>query len=253
MTVSNWRAPASSNTALATDIDQFLGTHAVTYLYQGASQQTGAASTTGTLNTNTGAATQWIAQPFTTGGSQTTLTRVELRFTIQGTGADLTIDLQTNNAGNPAGTLVSASTTLIFPLDFLPGSVATVSFPLNATGLSTSTKYHIVVHGTASTTNYAKLDDGTTVTNAALTSANGSSWATAGKSLVFTTYAGVNGNLIHTWEDSGARWSGLEYANTGTTAAPPSKIREYTTATVATVGRSLRTMTLTSGALTSIA
>lgn len=244
MTNPIWRAPIATNTYQAGDITQFEFSHPSAFLYQGTAQETGA-TRTGTLNTNTGSAAQWIAQPFTTTGSQTTVTRVEIDFLIGGTGADLTIDLQTDSGGNPSGTALYSIT---FPLDFLPGSHALVSFPFNATGLSTSTMYHVVVHGTASTSNFAELGDGTTVTQQALISANGSSWSGAGKTLVFNVFSGINGVLRNTIEDvtppaAPAKWTGLDYANgSAGTAGPPTTLREYVGAL-----RSIKTISYTSG------
>ena len=242
-----WHAPVSGSAFSAGDVDQFHGTHPATLIYMGVAKVTGAVASSGLLNTNTGSAAQWIDQPFTTAAGQTTVGRVELNFTIAGSGADLTIDLQSDSGGNPSGTVLA---TLTFPLDFEPVANTTISLPLNITGLVAATKYHIVIHGTASTSNYCKFQRGTTVGSEAQTSANGTTWAGAGFSLLFTVWDGTAvGVLRHTFEDSGARWVGLDFAmGSAATAGPPTTIRE-----IVGVGlRSLRTVTYSAGQPVSI-
>ena len=237
MTTPTWHAPVAGSPFSAGDICQSLVSHPTTFIYQGTAKVTGAGSNSGSLNTNTGAASQWLSQPFITAAAQTTLGRVELNFTINGTGADLTIDLRTDNgSGSPSSTVL---TTLTFPLDFEPGSVGTISVPLNATGLSATTKYHVVIHGTASTANYCKFQQGTTSGAQAMTSANGTSWSNAGVTMLFTVYDGsATGVLRHTWEDGGARFTGLDYAmGSASTSGPPTTVREAVGAL-----RSLRTV-----------
>lgn len=240
-----YHAPKTGDAYSAGDVTQFLASHPATILYNGTAAVTGAASASGNLGTNTGAATQWVAQPFTTIGGQTTVTRVELDFLIQGTGADLTIDLRTDNAGNPSTTVLVTTT---FPLEFEPGSAALISVPLNITGLSAATKYHIVVNGTASTTNYCNLKRGTTSGSAALTSSNGTSWASAGVTLLFNVYQGINGVPRNLWCDSGSLWAGYDYAmGSAGTSGPPTTERVY-----CGTFRSLRTLTYSGGLLTTV-
>lgn len=216
-------------------MNQFLGTHGVGLIaYQGNLKVTGAAAVNATLDTNTGAAAQWIAQPFTTIALQTTVTRIEMMPTLVGTGADLTIDIQSNAAGSPSGVVLA---TITFPKEFQPAGATYVSFPLNVTGLVAATLYHIVVHGTASTTNFARFQLGNQNLSRTQISSNGVTWAnsTLARTAMFNIYADVNGLLRNTYEDSGARWTGFDYAaNSG----PLSTIREYTGAL-----RSSRTIT----------
>ena len=257
----SWNAPIVSNTYKAGDITQNLFTHPGSFTYQGTSKVTGAVATSGTVATNTGAVAQYIDQPFTTAALQTTVTRIELYFQINGTGADLTIGLYADTAGAPSG---AALDTIIFPLEFEPGAITAISYPVGVTGLVAATKYHIVIGGTASTSNFCKLSDGTTVGTQAFTSPTGvgGTWTGVGKSLQFVVYAGVNGVLRHTSEDGAtlttggitainnnpARWTGTDYAmGSAGTSGPPTTYREY-------VGnlRSIRTIAYSAGLPTTV-
>jgi hypothetical protein len=237
-------------------VNQFLGTHAVNaFLYQGTSKVTGAVSTTAQLGTNTGAAAQYIDQPFTTAAAQTTVTRVDLTATLVSTGADTTVGIYADNgSGKPTG---AALASCFLPLDFIPASAGVISIPFGLTGLVAATMYHIVINGTASTTLYETFSEGATVTNAAQTSPTGvgGTWTTAGKTLVFVVWAGNNGVLRNTLEDSGARWTGLDYAQNASfpNSGPPTTIKEFTIGTTNARGlRSLRTLAYTAGILTSV-
>ena len=259
MSNPTWRAPASGDTYKAGDITQNLFSHPATFIYQGTFNVTGAASSSGTLNTNTGSAAQYIDQPFTTAVGQTTVTRIEMNFQANGTGADTTIGIYADSGGNPTGTALAQ---INFPSDFEPGSNTTISVPINVSGLTASTLYHIVIAGTASTSNFLKLQDGTTSGSAAQTSPTGvgGTWTTAGKTLLFTVYAGVNGVIRHTMEDiTGSppvpqRWTGLDYAmGSAGTSGPPTTLREFVLgSTTANALRSVKTISYTSGLPTTV-
>src|ERR1700733_1546423 len=113
--MANWHAVASGGTQSAGDITQFLATHGCALLYQGVSQVADTTTTTGNLGTNTGSAAQWVDQPFTTGASQTTITRIELWLSAQGTAADTTVEIRTDSGGVPSNT---ALFTITLPLEF---------------------------------------------------------------------------------------------------------------------------------------
>ena len=245
----NWHAVAAAGTLSVGDITQFLGTHGCSLLYQGASQVADVATVTGTLGTNTGAAAQWVDQPFTTGASQTTITRIELWLNEQGTGADTTVEIRTDNAGAPSNVTLFSVT---LPLEFPTGIAgAALSIPVNLTGLSSNTKYHIVIDGTASTANYVTLGRSVTSVNAAQISASGTAgWSGAGFTLYFNVFSGVNGVLRNTYEDAGARWTTIDYTNSAAAGnTTPVHIGEYTTGSL----RSWRTCTFSNGQLVSVA
>ena len=244
----NWHAVAAAGTLSVGDITQFLGTHGCSLLYQGASQVADVSAVTGTLGTNTGAAAQWVDQPFTTGASQTTITRIELWLNEQGTGADTTVEIRTDNAGSPSNVTLFSVT---LPLEFLAIAGAALSIPVNLTGLTAATKYHIVIDGTASTTNYVLLGRSATSVNAAQISASGTGgWSGAGFTLYFNVFAGVNGVLRNTYEDAGARWTTIDYTNSAAAGnTTPVHIGEYTVGSL----RSWRTCTFSNGQLVSVA
>lgn len=245
MAVPTFHSVSQNSTFSAGDVNQLLGTHAVSYLNQGAETATGIAAT-GTLNTNTGAAAQYITQPFTTIGGQTTISRVEFLVALGGTGADTTIGIYANSGGNPTG---AALFSITFPLDFAPTVAAYISVPCIAT-VTASTIFHLVISGTASTSNFLKFSDGTTVGSAAKTSPTGvgGTWTTAGKQLCYNIFNSTDGVLRNTYEDAGARWTGFDYNQSGSSNTTISAIREYTGAL-----RSVRALSYTGGILTGIA
>ena len=246
MPTPNWHAVATAGTQSVSDITQFLGTHGCALLYQGVSQVTNGVGGGYTM-TNTGSAAQWIDQPFTTGAAQTTITRIELWLAANGTGADTTIEIRTDNAGVPSNVTLFS---IVFPAEFLVN--LNESIPINLTGLSAATKYHIVIDGTASTSNWTQVNRGPTVAGQQMNlSASGTGgWSAGGFTCYFNVFAGVNGVLRNTYEDSGARWTFTDYTNSvaaGNTT--PVHIGEYTVGTL----RSYRTLTYTTGQLVSVA
>jgi hypothetical protein len=251
MATPNAHGVVQNSNFSAGDINQFLGTHAITYCNQGATQvsytTTGGASV---LKTFSGAA-QWLAQPFSTGASQTTISRIELYFSGSTTsGVDTTLELRTDNAGVPSNTTLYS---VAIPSDFqnAGGPIIWVSIPCTVTGLTAATKYHIVVDGQNSGTSNIALSwaTNTTSVNQGVKSASGTSgWSVNGNTFLFNVFAGANGVLRNTYEDAGARWTGYDYnsSNGNTTVAT---VREYTTGTL----RSVRTLSYTSGALVGVA
>ena len=214
------------------------------------SQVSDVAAVTGTVPTNTGAAAQWIDQPFTTAAAQTTISRIELWLNLAGTGADTTVEIRTDNAGAPYVTLFS----VLLPLEFLAIAGGAVSIPVNLTGLTATTKYHIVIDGTASTANYVTIGRSVLVAGQEVqVSATGTSaWGnfSTGFTGYFNVFSGVNGVLRNTYEDSGARWTTIDYTNSAAAGnTTPIHIGEYTTGSL----RSWRTLTYVSGQLTSVA
>jgi hypothetical protein len=247
MATPNWHAVAPAGALSVGDITQFLGTHGCALLYQGTVQVSYGSATGTALATNTGAAPQWISQPFVTAAAQTTISRIELDTYKVGAGADTTIEIRTDNAGVPSNVTLFS---IVLPADFqVNGTI--LSIPVNLTGLTAATKYHIVIDGTASTANYFTPAQGVTSVNAALISASGTGgWASGGCTLYFAVFAGVNGVLRNTYEDAGARWTTIDYTNSvaaGNTT--PVHIGEYTVGSL----RSWRTCTFTNGQLVSVA
>ena len=241
----NWHAVAAAGTLSVGDITQFLGTHGCALLYQGTSQVSYTVGATGYLNTNTGAAAQWIDQPFTTAGGQTTISRIELNvYTVT---SDTTIEIRTDNAGVPSNVTLFSIT---LPLEF-GGVNGWVSIPINLSGLSASTKYHIVMDGTAvNGSQYSWYRAATSVNQANVSASGTGGWSGASVTCLFNVFSGVNGVLRNTYEDSGARWTTIDYTNSAAAGnTTPVHIGEYTTGSL----RSWRTCTFTNGQLTSVA
>ena len=263
MSVPTWHAPVNTNAFSAGDITQFLATHPAAFLYQGTSQVSYIVASSASQNTNTGTAAQWLAQPFSTAAAQTTITRVELALNGSGTFADTTLELRTDNAGVPSNTTLWSCNV---PADFFASSAVYLSVPCNITGLVASTKYHLVLDGTASTANYDTWVTAATSVNAGLKSASGTgTWTTVSTTFLFNVFNGTNGVLRNTYEDSPAagppaRWTGLDYANTtrvvSTGALPTNAARDGNSVPtivreVCGALRSVRVLGYSSGQLTS--
>ena len=321
---TTWGGATTGNQINAKDVNQLFGTHTTQYIYDGTTlvsngitstlaagssviHEYGSATPTSLVGSNTGAAAQWLDQPFTTPAGVTSMSRILLVpcvSTASGTGADVTIELRNDSAGNPANTALAS---VVLPADFMNKSVYTssngtvygaatvadsggnfpyyggpnisgnglefffgmllvagnnfgmvsgtqpaaatgtvnvttwtpaqpangtvyktypiVSIPLPVTGLLASTKYHIVIDGTTSTTNFAQFATTANVANEVLqtgTSTTGPWTTTTTKTLIFgvwsaNSYASNSAtatSLRHTWEDGGARWTGIDYVLT---------------------------------------
>jgi hypothetical protein len=140
---------------------------------------------------------------------------------------------------NTAAVPVSANPCAAFPLGtgtwetfaFTPGngyyasgvlsSVPVISVPLPATGLTSGATYHILVHQDGGDLNdYASiaLDPGALATAAQTRPSGGGSWTPL--THTYSMLAGIwdqtaGGQVLHTWEDSGARITAMVYAGSG--------------------------------------
>jgi hypothetical protein len=265
MATPGYHSPIVGSPYSVSDVTQFLGTHAATLLNQGLSKVSYIVASSASQSTNTGAAAQWLAQPFTTAALQTTITRIELALQGSGTFADTTLELRTDNAGVPSNTILWSCN---IPADFIASGAVYLSIPCNVSGLTAATKYHIVLDGTASTTNYDTWVTAVTSVNAGLKSASGTAaWSSVATTFLFNVFNGTNGALRNIVEDCPAggppaRWVGLDYANTtrvvATGALPTNAARDGNSVPtvvreVCGVLRSVRTLTYTAGVLTSVA
>ncbi len=342
----SWAAASSGTLTYAGQINQFLGTHTIQFMYEGTQLFTNhiagninanvfkdfydTAAVTSLFGANTGAAAQWLDQPFTTPAGGTSITRIILFPVAAGTGKDTTIELRTDSSGSPTNTVLAS---VVLPADFTnkplytsssnttygatsatdgsgtfqllggpapglstlystllvngsnfavvtsnpSGNVPTgamttttwspgtptngtvftayniLSIPLPVTGLTASTKYHIVIDGTTDTTNFPRFATTAQLTGAVLqTSSTGTgSWTTTTtKTLAFAVMAFSGGvahpwssSLRNTWEDGGtiitggvtggtapARWTGIDYTtvNSDHFNGAPLYYREYT-------------------------
>jgi hypothetical protein len=238
--VPAWLGATAGSPAQAGQVNQFLGAHPATVLYAAVQQAAQNTAGSGAQNSNG----TWIAQSFTTGAAQTALGRVVLTLADTGSPAPLTVSLYANSGGNPTGAaLVSTSV----PKEFLTGSAAALSIPLPAT-VTALTTYWIVTTAVGSVGNLYSWSKSNQVTGCS-TSSNGTSWTAQAFGLLYQVYDQTgSGNLTHTWEDSGARWTGLTY-----TSNQISGLVEYTAAQASGYIESNRALTYSSGQLVGVA
>lgn len=219
MATPSWIGATSSQPPLANQVNQLLGTHAVTFVYTGTSFSSQATAGTGSVNTNG----LWIAQSFTTGASTTALGRITLTMTTTAVPAPLTIQIQTNNAGAPSGT---ALVTTVIPPPWANSTQTAQSIPIPVTGLSPSTTYWIVTQPAGDASDYFTFYKSNQSTGVS-TSTNGTSWTAQSYGILYACYnQSAVLPLQHTWEDAGARLTKL-FTNSNAT---PGAIEEYTVA-----------------------
>lgn len=243
MPAPSWQAATAGFSALAGQANQFLTTHAVTYVYTGA--QTAAQSTAGAGGVASNST--WIAQSFSTAGGQTTTGYVIVTAKVTASPAPWTVSIQANSAGAPSGTaLVSAA----LPKEFLTSSAAAQAVMLPVTGLTASTTYWVVAQAVGDVSNFFTWSKSNQVTGAS-TSANGTVWTPQAFGLLYKVFDGTPVMpLAGTWEDSAARWTALAYNGSGQLTG----IEEYTAGQAANgYAASARALSYTSGMLTGVA
>lgn len=238
MATPNWNGATAGQSTLAGQINQFLGTHASTLAYTGTSQN--AQTTAGSGGTNSNGL--YLAQSFAA-SSTYAAARVALTLAVTGTPAPATISIQTNSGSAPSGTAL-ASTAL--PPGFLSGSAASISIPLPAS-LVNATTYWIVINAVGDVSNFYTWSKSNQVSGAS-TSANGSTWAAQAYGFLYNVFSGNSGNLLHTYDDSGARWCTFAYNANGTI----SSLSEYAVAQNSSYQQSVRTFNYSGTLLTSI-
>ena len=218
MATPNWIGATTGQPQLANQINQFLGTHAATFVYTGVSVSTQATAGSGGVNSNS----LWIAQSFTT-GSFTTVGRMAFNMTVTGVPTPTTISLQTNNAGAPSGTALVST---VIPPSWGNASAAYQSVPLPVTGLAASTTYWLVASAAGDVSDYFTYNKSNQASGAS-TSTNGSTWTAQAYGLLYQVFdLSAAPPLVHTWEDSNARITEL-FFNANST---PSAFEEYTVA-----------------------
>lgn len=240
-TTPTWQGATAGQPALAAQVNQFLGAHNSTFLY--AATQKVAQSTAGSGGVNSNSL--YIAQSFTSASGQTQVGRVVLTLAVTASPSPLTVGLYANSGGAPTGSaLVSAAV----PKEFLTGSPATLSIPLPAT-ISALTQYWIVTTAVGDVSNFYTWSKSNQVTGAS-TSANGTTWAAQAYGLLYQVYdQTASGNLTHTYDDSGARWSLLAYNGSNQIT----QLAEYSVAQSSGYIESNRTLTYSSGQLIGMA
>lgn len=215
MATPAWLGATSGQRPQASQVNQFLGAHAVSYLYTGA--LIGSQTTLGSGSATT--ATTYVAQSFTTPASTVALGRIVLDLTSTGSPPPVSISIQAAVGAAPSGTpLVTTSV----PADYVGGIV---SIPVPYASLAASTQYWIVAAIGTSGSYFSWLKSNQT--SGASASTNGTSWTAQTYGLYYAYYdQTVTAPLTHTWEDAGARWTAPTYNANGT----PASLREYTVA-----------------------
>lgn len=242
MPTPTWLAATAGSAGKAGQVNQFLGTHAVTWVYTGTSVAAQTTLGSGKVNTNS----LWLAQSFSTGVSTTAAGRVLLYLGYTGSPNPVTIGLYADSSG-PTG---SALVTTAVPKEFVTAGGAALSIPLPV-AVSGSTTYWIVAQADGDASDYFSWYKSNQVTGAS-TSPDGVTWTSQAYGFDFQVFdqAVTNGDLMHTWEDSGARWTAL----TENASSQISTISEYTAGqTTAGYTVSTRTLSYSTGTLTGVA
>ncbi len=241
MATPNWSGASVGSRPLAGQVNQFLGTHASTFVYTGAEKDNQSSAGSGAVDSNG----LYIAQSFTAGSSYTS-GRVVLTLALTGTPTPWSLSIQSNSGTAPSGTLLAGPVSL--PPGFVGASAAAVSIPLSA-ALTNGTKYWIVANAVGDAGDFFAWSK-SNQSSGASTSTNGTSWTAQSYGLLFQVWDNtVVQPLVHTFEDSGARWTTLAFNAQGT----PSELSEYTVSQAANdYVQSVRSFTYTNGLPTSI-
>ena len=200
MVVPTWQAAVPGSPALAGQVNQFLVSHAATFVQAGTRQ----ASNTTVGSGFASSVSQWIAQSFTTASTQTATGYITVVATATGSPPPWTFSIQASSAGTPSGAPL-ASTPV--PHEFIPSPSGLVTVILPVSGLSPSTTYWIVAAASGDASdNFSWYKS--TASSGAATSTDGSSWSPQAYGMIYQVYDGsLTPPLTGIWEDSGARWT----------------------------------------------
>lgn len=219
MATPNWIGATSGQPPLAAQVNQFLGTHVFQVIYTGVVTSQQATAGSGTVNSNG----TYYAQSFTTGASTTAIGRLTLTMTTTLNPGPLTVQLQTNSAGAPSGTVLQ---TTIIPPGWANATPTAQSIPIPVTGLSASTEYWVVTQPAGDASNFYSFSK-SNQTSGASTSTNGTTWTAQTYGLLYAVYDQTAGGAVkHTWEDGNARITAWTENTNGTVAS----LEEYTVA-----------------------
>lgn len=250
MTTPVWQAPTAGQQVRADHVNQFLGFHKSTNLYTAV--QTAAVITNGTAHSNSNSL--YMAQSFTTGASQTAIGYLNLPYgSYVSSGSVLgttSIGIWTNVAGAPGVPLVTTTITTEYAQGITQGVDTTYApYPVPVTGLTPSTTYWIVTTPAGDPTNHYTWRQSASASGAS-TSTNGTTWTPQAFGFQYQVFDQTpSGNRVHTWEDSGARWTWTRYNNNGTVA----RTGEYTVGQNATgYLQSMRQFNYTASQLTGV-
>lgn len=234
-----WLGATAANAAQAGQINQFLGTHSIMFLYTGVLLESQAVAGSGGINTNS----LYLGQHFTPDANQA-VGRVTLNLSVTGSPGPLTVSMQTTTGGAPSGTALAAT---VVPPGFVTGSSTAVSIPLPCS-LTSGTEYWIVLNAVGDVSDYYTWFK-SNQTSGGSTAAALPTWTAQTYGFLYAVYDQTpTVPLLHTYEDTGARWTTVG-ANTNGTIG---KLSEYTVAQASGYIQSVRSFAYTSGNLTSI-
>jgi hypothetical protein len=243
MTAPAWLAATSGYPALAGQVNQFLASHAVTYVYTGALQANQGTAGSGSVASDG----TWIAQSFTAASGQTTAGYVTVTAAVTGSPAPWTVSLEADNgSGAPSGTVLASAAA---PKEFMSGTAAAVTVMLPYSGLTPSARYWIAAAAAGDASDYYAWSKSNQASGAS-TAPDGVTWTAQSYGLLYQVFDGTPVQpLAGTWEDSGARWTVLSY-----TSGQLTRIREYTAGQAANgYAVSARTLSYSGSALTGVA
>lgn len=212
-TAPPWEAPTTGQAPRASHVNQLLGAHACTVIYNGV--QTDGHTTSGGTTVSTNGT--WLAQSFTTAVGQTTIGHLNISLTTATTTGSLlaptTLSVNINNAGAPSATsLITVPVTAEYA-NVASGGVNTtrINFPTPLSGLTASTTYWIVVAAAGNVSNSYTIHQSNQASGAS-TSPDGVTWTAQTYGFTYAVRdATVNGTPMQTWEDNGARWTNSSY------------------------------------------
>lgn len=238
--IPTWLGATAGQATQAGQVNQFLGAHAVTFLYQGTQQDAQVTPGSGSGSTSGGT---YLAQKFTTGSSQTKL-GYALAHILGGTsGFPLSLSVYASSAGAPTG---SPLVTVQASSEYIGFGPAYLTFPLPLTVTASTVYFLVAAPPTSGTYTWTKSNQSSGV----YTSTNGTAWTSQAYGLEYVIYdQSMTGPLTAVWEDGGARWSWLNISAAGQL----SQLSEYTVAQNSSYIQADRTLTYSGNSLIGVA
>ncbi len=233
MAAPAWLGAAAGQQGLAGQVNQFLATHAVTWVYAGTQASAQSSAGSGSAGSNG----LWIAQSFTAGPGQTAAGYVVLTLGYAGSPSPWSISLQADNgSGAPSGT---ALVTAQVPREFLSAGGGQVPVMLPAAGLSASGRYWIVAAAQGDAGDYFTWSK-SSQSSGASASTDGAAWTAQPYGLLYQVYdQSPVMPIAGTYEDAGARWTARSYTASGVLAGISEYTRGQTAAGYTAVTRTL--------------
>jgi hypothetical protein len=243
-----WLAATAGHQGNSGFVNQLLGSHTATFLYQGGVLKSSQGTGTAVFTTTQG---QYLDQAFSTVAGQTSVGSVGLQISTVGGSPtlasvpSLVLGIYADSSGVPTG---SALASVLVSVQYIYDSSFWVSIPLAVSGLTASTRYHLVTSPVGTSTNYYVWQRSNQVTGTT-TSTDGISWTSQSYGLMYQIYDETSSGLLNMiYEDNGARWSVFSYNSTGQIQT----IDQYTVAQGSSYVQSFNTLSYTNGLLTGV-